>query len=89
MCIRPQGATGSGKSTLTRLIFRFYDVTGGAIRLDGQDVRDVTQSSLRAAVGMVPQVRGCGFGEGGAGVRCVCLRGEGVKGHKQWAWCRR
>ncbi len=51
-----QGATGSGKSTITRLMFRFYDVAGGAIRVDGQDIRDVSQSSLRRAVGMVPQV---------------------------------
>ncbi|GLC47382.1 hypothetical protein PLESTB_001360600 [Pleodorina starrii] len=49
------GATGSGKSTITRLIFRFYDVSSGAVRIDGQDVREVTQSSLRRAVGMVPQ----------------------------------
>ncbi|GAX77414.1 hypothetical protein CEUSTIGMA_g4860.t1, partial [Chlamydomonas eustigma] len=49
------GATGSGKSTLTRLLFRFYDVNSGAIRVDGQDVRDVTQQSLRKVIGMVPQ----------------------------------
>ncbi|MBB94515.1 MAG: metal ABC transporter permease [Rhodobacteraceae bacterium] len=49
------GATGSGKSTLGRLLFRFYDVTGGALRIDGQDVRDVTQDSLQAAIGVVPQ----------------------------------
>jgi ATP-binding cassette subfamily B protein len=49
------GASGAGKSTLARLLFRFYDVTGGAIRLDGQDVRGVTQASLRAAIGIVPQ----------------------------------
>ena len=49
------GSTGSGKSTLGRLLFRFYDVTGGAIRIDGQDVRDVTQDSLHAAIGVVPQ----------------------------------
>ncbi|KAL6753380.1 mitochondrial half-size ABC transporter [Haematococcus lacustris] len=49
------GATGSGKSTITRLVFRFYDVTSGAIRVDGQDIRHVTQGSLRKAVGMVPQ----------------------------------
>ncbi len=49
------GASGAGKSTLSRLLFRFYDVTGGAITIDGQDLRDVTQHSLRAAVGMVPQ----------------------------------
>ena len=49
------GASGSGKSTLARLLFRFYDVGGGRITLDGQDIRDVTQSSLRAAIGIVPQ----------------------------------
>jgi ATP-binding cassette subfamily B protein len=49
------GSTGSGKSTLARLLFRFYDVQGGAIRIDGQDVRKVTQQSLRAAIGIVPQ----------------------------------
>ncbi len=49
------GATGSGKSTLARLLFRFYDVGGGRITIDGQDIRDVTQRSLRAAIGIVPQ----------------------------------
>ncbi len=49
------GPSGTGKSSIARLLFRFYDVTGGAIRIDGQDLRDVTQSSLRAAVGMVPK----------------------------------
>lgn len=49
------GATGSGKSTIGRLLFRFYDVTAGAMRIDGQDLRDVTQSSLHAAIGVVPQ----------------------------------
>ncbi len=49
------GPSGSGKSTIGRLLFRFYDVTGGAIRIDGQDVRTVTQSSLHAAIGVVPQ----------------------------------
>ncbi len=49
------GHSGSGKSTLSRLLYRFYDVNGGAIRIDGQDVRDVTQQSLRAAIGIVPQ----------------------------------
>ncbi len=49
------GASGAGKSTLSRLLFRFYDVTGGRILIDGQDVRGVTQDSLRAAVGIVPQ----------------------------------
>ncbi|SHO62453.1 ATP-binding cassette, subfamily B [Pseudoxanthobacter soli DSM 19599] len=49
------GPSGAGKSTISRLIFRFYDVTGGRILIDGQDVRDVTQASLRAAIGIVPQ----------------------------------
>ena len=49
------GPTGSGKSTIGRLLFRFYDVTGGAIRIDGQDLREVTQHSLHAAIGVVPQ----------------------------------
>jgi ATP-binding cassette subfamily B protein len=49
------GASGSGKSTLVRLLFRFYDVTGGRIDIDGQDIRDVTQESLRSAIGIVPQ----------------------------------
>jgi ATP-binding cassette, subfamily B, bacterial len=48
------GRTGSGKSTLARLLLRFYDVEGGAVRLDGHDVRDLTQASLRRAVGIVP-----------------------------------
>ena len=49
------GPTGSGKSTIGRLLFRFYDVTGGAIRIDGQDVRTVTQDSLHEVIGVVPQ----------------------------------
>ncbi|MGH6611931.1 MAG: ABCB family ABC transporter ATP-binding protein/permease [Burkholderiaceae bacterium] len=49
------GATGSGKSTLARLLFRFYDVDGGRVLIDGQDVRTLTQESLRAAIGIVPQ----------------------------------
>ncbi len=49
------GPSGAGKSTIGRLLFRFYDVTGGAIRIDGQDVRSVTQESLHAAIGVVPQ----------------------------------
>ncbi|MEO0380499.1 MAG: ABC transporter ATP-binding protein/permease [Pseudomonadota bacterium] len=49
------GSTGSGKSTIGRLLFRFYDVGGGALRIDGQDVRAVTQDSLHAAIGVVPQ----------------------------------
>jgi len=49
------GPSGAGKSTISRLLFRFYDVTGGAIEIDGQDIRDVQQQSLRQAIGMVPQ----------------------------------
>jgi ATP-binding cassette, subfamily B, heavy metal transporter len=49
------GPSGAGKSTISRLLFRFYDVTGGRILIDGQDIRDVTQGSLRAQIGMVPQ----------------------------------
>ena len=49
------GATGSGKSTLARLLFRFYEPQGGRILIDGQDTRAVTQSSLRGAIGIVPQ----------------------------------
>jgi ABC-type transport system involved in Fe-S cluster assembly fused permease/ATPase subunit len=49
------GPSGAGKSTISRLLFRFYDVTGGRIEIDGQDIRDVTQTSVRAAIGMVPQ----------------------------------
>jgi ATP-binding cassette, subfamily B, heavy metal transporter len=49
------GPSGSGKSTIGRLLFRFYDVTGGAIRIDGQDIRDVTQTSIHAQIGVVPQ----------------------------------
>lgn len=49
------GATGGGKSTITRLLFRFYDASGGAIRIDGQDIRYVSRKSLRAAIAVVPQ----------------------------------
>jgi len=49
------GPSGAGKSTISRLLFRFYDVTGGRILVDGQDIREITQTSLRAAIGMVPQ----------------------------------
>ena len=49
------GPSGSGKSTLARLLYRFYDIDGGAIRIDGQDIRAVTQGSLRRAIGIVPQ----------------------------------
>ena len=49
------GPSGSGKSTLARLLYRFYDIRGGRITIDGQDIRDVQQASLRAAIGIVPQ----------------------------------
>jgi len=49
------GPSGAGKSTISRLLFRLYDVSGGSITIDGQDIRSVTQASLRAAIGMVPQ----------------------------------
>jgi ATP-binding cassette, subfamily B, heavy metal transporter len=49
------GPSGAGKSTISRLLFRLYDVSGGRILIDGQDIRKVTQSSLRASIGMVPQ----------------------------------
>ena len=49
------GPSGAGKSTLSRLLFRFYDIQGGSISIDGQDIRDVTQESVRSVIGMVPQ----------------------------------
>tara|TARA_R110000824_G_scaffold366730_2_gene555529 strand:- start:32307 stop:34205 length:1899 start_codon:yes stop_codon:yes gene_type:complete len=49
------GPSGAGKSTISRILFRFYDISAGRVLIDGQDIRDVTQSSLRATVGMVPQ----------------------------------
>lgn len=49
------GPSGSGKTTISRLLFRFYDPQSGAVRLDGQDLRDVTQNSLRGAIAVVPQ----------------------------------
>ena len=49
------GHSGSGKSTLSRLLFRFYDINAGAITIDGQDLRDIAQTSLRKAIGIVPQ----------------------------------
>jgi ATP-binding cassette subfamily B protein len=49
------GPSGAGKSTISRLLFRLYDISGGRILIDGQDIREVTQTSLRAAIGMVPQ----------------------------------
>jgi ABC-type transport system involved in Fe-S cluster assembly fused permease/ATPase subunit len=49
------GPSGAGKSTISRLLFRLYDVSGGRVMIDGQDIRNVTQASLRASIGMVPQ----------------------------------
>ncbi|MEX0955576.1 MAG: ABC transporter ATP-binding protein/permease [Rhizobiaceae bacterium] len=49
------GPSGAGKSTISRLLFRFYDIQSGSVTIDGQDIRDVTQESLRSAIGMVPQ----------------------------------
>ena len=49
------GPSGAGKSTISRILFRFYDVGAGAVRIDGQDIRELTQASLRAAIGIVPQ----------------------------------
>jgi ATP-binding cassette subfamily B protein len=49
------GPSGAGKSTISRLLYRFYDVDGGKVRIDGQDLREVTQASVRAAIGIVPQ----------------------------------
>ena len=49
------GPSGAGKSTISRILFRFYDIDRGAVTIDGQDIRDVTQASLRAAIGVVPQ----------------------------------
>ena len=49
------GPSGAGKSTISRILFRFYDVSAGSVRIDGQDIRDVTQASLRDAIGIVPQ----------------------------------
>jgi ATP-binding cassette, subfamily B, heavy metal transporter len=49
------GPSGAGKSTISRILFRFYDIQAGAVRIDGQDIREVTQASVRAAIGVVPQ----------------------------------
>jgi ATP-binding cassette subfamily B protein len=49
------GPSGAGKSTISRILFRFYDIEAGRVTIDGQDIRDVTQKSLRAAIGVVPQ----------------------------------
>ena len=51
------GSSGSGKSTILRLLYRFYDSQGGTVSIDGQDVKDVQLQSLRETIGVVPQVR--------------------------------
>ena len=79
-CVAIVGASGAGKSTIGRLLFRFYDVSAGCIRIDGQDLRMVTQESLRHAVGIVPQdtvlfhdtlAYNIGYGKPGAGAAAV------------------
>ena len=65
------GATGSGKSTILRMLLRFYDVTGGAVLVDGQDVRRVTLGSLRRAIAVVPQVWEEGVNKHASGVGWV------------------
>jgi ATP-binding cassette subfamily B protein len=49
------GPSGAGKSTISRILYRFYDIASGSVKIDGQDIRDITQTSLRAAIGIVPQ----------------------------------
>src|ERR1019366_8438504 len=49
------GPSGAGKSTISRILYRFYDIKSGRVTIDGQDIRDVTQESLRSAIGIVPQ----------------------------------
>src|SRR6185437_13169101 len=49
------GPSGAGKSTISRILYRFYDIKSGSVTIDGQDIRDVTQASLRRAIGIVPQ----------------------------------
>ena len=81
------GPSGAGKSTLARLIYRFYDVDDGRITIDGQDVRDVTQASLRAAIGIVPQDTvlfndtigyNIAYGREGAGEAAIVEAAEGA-----------
>jgi ATP-binding cassette subfamily B protein len=84
------GPSGAGKSTLARLLYRFYDVTGGRIAIDGQDIRDVTQASLRAAIGIVPQDTvlfndtigyNIGYGREGAGLSEIEQAARGAQIH--------
>jgi ATP-binding cassette subfamily B protein len=82
------GGSGAGKSTIARLLFRFYDVDGGRILIDGQDLRDVTQASLRGAIGIVPQDTvlfndtlgyNIGYGREGAGTREIARAAEAAQ----------
>jgi ABC-type transport system involved in Fe-S cluster assembly fused permease/ATPase subunit len=82
------GPSGAGKSTISRLLFRFYEPTAGRILVDGQDIAEVTQSSLRAAIGMVPQdtvlfndsiVYNIGYGRDGASARDVQAAAENAQ----------
>ncbi len=84
------GPSGAGKSTLARLIFRFYDATGGRILIDGQDIAAVTQTSLRAAIGIVPQDTvlfndtigyNIGYGREGAGQAEIEAAAQGAAIH--------
>ncbi len=81
------GPSGSGKSTVARLLFRFFDVTGGRISIDGQDIRDLTQASVRAAIGIVPQDTvlfndsigyNIAYGQAGAGMDAVRASADGA-----------
>jgi ATP-binding cassette subfamily B protein len=85
------GPSGAGKSTLARLMYRFYDLTGGRITIDGQDISQVTQASLRAAIGIVPQDTvlfndtigyNIAYGREGAGVEEIvrAARGAAIAG---------
>ena len=84
------GPSGAGKSTIARLLFRFYDVTDGAVEIDGQDVREVTQVSLRAQIGTVPQDTvlfndtigyNIGYGRAGAGQEEIVAAAKAARIH--------
>ncbi|MEO0411546.1 MAG: ABC transporter ATP-binding protein/permease [Pseudomonadota bacterium] len=84
------GHSGAGKSTLSRILFRFYDITSGAVTIDGQDVRDVTQESLRRNIGIVPQdtvlfndtiAYNIGYGRPGAGMDDIKKAAEQAQIH--------
>ncbi|HEV7914283.1 MAG TPA: ATP-binding cassette domain-containing protein, partial [Albitalea sp.] len=85
------GPSGAGKSTLARLLYRFYDVSAGAIRIDGQDLRQVTQASLRQSIGIVPQdtvlfndtiAYNIGYGRIGAGMAEVIEAAKAAQVHE-------